>query len=396
MRFPLEGRRGLAVVGLSFVLAAGASVSARPQAPGGATAPRQAETPAALAARAAARIRDLQAEADRLAAEARTVFGDLRRLEVDRQIQVQEVARVDAELAEVTARAADAAARLAALDAERVAATPGVRARLVEIYKRGQGGYLRLLLSTGDIRALGRMTRGVAAVAALDRLRLDAHRRRIRAERDALAELDGRRAEVERLQAEAVTARDALARAVEARERRIDDLDRQRDLAARYVGELQEAQGALQREVGALASGGAAAPALPLPPFRGALPWPVAGRVQSRFGRAPGRFATAIVRNGIEIAAAEGTPVGAVHGGTVAYAAPFTGFGILVIVDHGGGAFTLYGHLGEALVATGDRVARGATVGTVGQAPAGGAALYFELRIDGRPVDPLQWLRSSP
>jgi len=88
--------------------------------------------------------------------------------------------------------------------------------------------------------------------------------------------------------------------------------------------------------------------------------------------------------------------VRAVHGGVVAFAAPFSGFGTLVILDHGGGAFTIYGHLAEARVERGTRVSRAGVVGTVGLAPAGSAALYFEVRVDGRPADPLQWLRSSP
>ena len=78
--------------------------------------------------------------------------------------------------------------------------------------------------------------------------------------------------------------------------------------------------------------------------------------------------------------------------GKVAYAAPFSGFGTLVIVDHGSSAFTLYGHLQEALVTAGTNVSRGAPLGRIGLSPSGGAALYFELRIDGRPVDPIQWL----
>ena len=76
----------------------------------------------------------------------------------------------------------------------------------------------------------------------------------------------------------------------------------------------------------------------------------------------------------------------------MAFAAPFTGFGTLVIVDHGSSAFTLYGHLLDAAVKAGTNVSRGTPLGRVGVAPSGGAALYFELRIDGRPVDPLQWL----
>ena len=77
----------------------------------------------------------------------------------------------------------------------------------------------------------------------------------------------------------------------------------------------------------------------------------------------------------------------------MAFAAPFTGFGTLVIVDHGGNAYSLYGHLSQALVTKGAAVKRGSIVGAVGQTPTGVAALYFELRIDGRPVDPVQWLR---
>lgn len=340
----------------------------------------------------AARIRALQLEADRLAAQARTVFGDLRKLELEREIAQQELVRADADVVRVTALQEQATARLAALEATRIAQTPGVAERLVELSKRGQGGYLQLLLSSDDVRAFGRLSRGVAAVAELDRVRLETHRRTLLAERAALAAVDKERAAVEGAQKEARRARAALDNAVAARNRLIDSLDQQRDLAAQYVGELQAAQAQIDRTL-ATAGASSRTVALPIRPFRGDLPWPAAGPVIARFGRAPaGRFGTAIVRNGIEVAAPEGSGARVVHEGTVAYAAPFTGFGVLVIVDHGDAAFTLYGHLSEATVTAGAVVAAGEVVGRVGLAPAGGAALYFEVRIDGRPVDPLQWL----
>ena len=358
-----------------------------------------AQTPAdnvqAQAARAAARIRVLQREADRLAAAARTVFGDLRKLELERAIKREELATVEAQLAAVTAERNAATARVKALEAARVAQTPGVASRLVEIAKRGRGGYLKMLLAADDVRAFGRLSRGVAAVAELDRVRLETHRRTLAAERTAAATLDQQRAVVAATQKAAATARAALDAAVSARNRLIDDLDRRRDLTAEYVSELQAAQAALERT---LATAGAASTTVTLPirPFRGDLEWPIAGTVVAGFGRsAAGRFGTTIVRNGIEVAAPEGATARAVHEGTVAFAAPFAGYGVLVIVDHGASAFTLYGHLAEAAVAQGARVRRGEAVGTVGLVPAGGAALYFELRIDGRPVDPLQWLRRS-
>ncbi len=62
-------------------------------------------------------------------------------------------------------------------------------------------------------------------------------------------------------------------------------------------------------------------------------------------------------------------------------------------MDHGGGAVSLYGHLASSRVNKGERVTAGSTVGLSGRNPAGNPALYFELRIDGKPVDPLQWLR---
>lgn len=346
----------------------------------------------AATARAAERIRVLQGEADRLAAQARTVFGDLRKLELEREISRQDVIRADADVARVTQAQAQAAARLEALEAALVAQTPGVSERLVELAKRGRGGYLQLLLASDDIRAFGRLSRGVAAVAELDRVRLETHRRTLAAERAALAAVDKERAAVEAARKEARRARAVLDTAVAARNRLIDSLDQRRDLAAQYVGELQAAQHQIERTL-ATADASSRTIALPIRPFRGDLPWPAEGRVVNQFGRTPsGRFGTAIVRNGIDVEVAEGSPAHAIHEGTVAYAAPFAGFGVLVIVDHGASAFTLYGHLSEAAVATGSTVKRGDVVGSVGLAPAGDAALYFEVRIDGRPVDPLQWL----
>jgi len=342
--------------------------------------------------RAANRITSLQVESDRLAAQARTVFGDLRRLELEREIKRAEVVKTETELARVTIARDNAADHVDTLAATRIAETPGVTERLVELSKRGRAGYVQLLLSSNDVRAMGRMARGVAAVAELDRVRLDTHRRTLAAERAALNELDQQRTAVATLQRAATRARAAVDAAVAARNRLIDDLDRRRDLAAQFVAELQEAQLQLERTI-ATADASSTVATLPIRPFQGDLAWPLDGKVTTQFGRLPsGRFGTSIVRNGIELATADGSTATAVHEGTVAFAAPFAGFGTLVIVDHGGSAFTLYGHLLDAAVSAGANVSRGAALGRVGLSPSGGAALYFELRIDGRPVDPLQWL----
>lgn len=349
--------------------------------------------PRALSQQAEARMRALQREADQLAARTRTVLNELRALELERQIKTQHVTKAGAELATVTREVEEAERRVAALEAQRIAESPGTRERLMAIYKRGHGGYLRMLLGAEDLRSFARLTRGVTAVARIDRVRLEEHRRLVRAEQNALAELTKRRAAASEAQRQAMAAEQELRRAVAAHNKRLDDLDRQRDLAARYLGELESAQTALTDRIAGLTTAPAAIPSLP---GKGDLDWPISGRLLSRFGRAAsGRFGTAITRNGIEIGANEGTDVRAVHAGTVAYAAPFTGYGTLVIVDHGNNAFSLYGHLSQSDVTAGAAIAKGSVVGRAGRTPAGTPAVYFELRIDGRPVDPVQWLRST-
>lgn len=346
--------------------------------------------------RITSRIKILQAESDKLAAQARTVFGQLRKLELDREIKQQEVAKVELELAKVTVERDRTVARVKALEATRIKETPAIKERIVELSKRGRAGYVQLLLSSSDVRAIGRMARGVAEVAETDRVRLETHRRTLKAERDALNDLDQQRDEAEQLQKDALRARAEVDSAVAARNKMIQDLDQRRDLAAQYVAELQKAQSDLENTIANTEAASSVVAKLPFRPFKGDLPWPVNGKVSGLFGRVPsGRFGTTIVRNGIEISVEEGTSATAVHDGTVAYAAPFSGFGTLVIVDHGNAAFTLYGHLIDAAVKAGTNVSRGAPLGHVGLSPSGGAALYFEVRIDGRPVNPLEWLRGN-
>jgi len=173
----------------------------------------------------------------------------------------------------------------------------------------------------------------------------------------------------------------------------IAQIDSRRDLTAQYVGELQQVRAKLEEQLRAdgPAAMQAASP-VPLGPFRGGLDWPVAGTLTGRFGQ-PSPTAASLVRDGIEISAPAGTTVRAVHAGTVSYADPFTGLGTLVIVDHGDDNHSLYGYLGDLAVQLGQRVEAGGPIGRVGASPAGPPALYFEMRIDGRLADPVQWLK---
>jgi len=346
----------------------------------------------ALARRATERLQALQREADRLASEERSLLNDVKKLEVERQLRAEELKRVEAEAAGVQAELDANNARIASLEAADRAETPELRARLVEIYKMGQARYLRLLLATSDLRQLGQSTRTVAALAKLDRDRIASHARTLAELQRERKTLVDREAQLAGARAAAARASAAAQRAAIARNDLIRDIDRRRDLNAQLAGELQSAQQHVQAALRDLATGApnADAVSLPLRPFRGDIPWPVAGTVARRFGRTASASGAS---NGIEIAALEGTDARAVHDGVVAFAGTFSGFGNLVILDHGSQSFSLYGDLLDIAVKKGGRVDQGQRVGTVGPTSSGATGLYFELRVDGQPVDPLQWLR---
>jgi len=126
---------------------------------------------------------------------------------------------------------------------------------------------------------------------------------------------------------------------------------------------------------------------------RGKLPWPVNGRLLARFGDARGSDARA-KWDGVMISANPGTQVGAVHGGRVVFADWLRGAGLLVILDHGNGYLSLYGHNQSLLKSAGDIVKAGEAISTVGDSGGQDAAgLYFAIRQQGRPTDPSQWCR---
>jgi murein DD-endopeptidase MepM/ murein hydrolase activator NlpD len=132
-------------------------------------------------------------------------------------------------------------------------------------------------------------------------------------------------------------------------------------------------------------------------PERGRLPWPVTGHVIKKFGKYKHpKFDIYVINKGIDILAPEGRVVKAVSPGKVVYADWFKGYGMLVMIDHGRGLYSLYAHLSDILVRKNQHVTTGTPVGRVGQTGfASRPNLHFELRVDGQPVDPLVWLRKG-
>lgn len=128
---------------------------------------------------------------------------------------------------------------------------------------------------------------------------------------------------------------------------------------------------------------------------RGTLPWPCRGKVITKFGKIiHPKYNTKTKNNGINISARYGDNVHAIAPGKVVYADRFMGYGNLVLIDHLDGFYSLYGHLAEILVNVGVKISEGRIIGRIGESGSlSGPMLHFELRKDGKAVDPLAYLK---
>jgi len=129
-------------------------------------------------------------------------------------------------------------------------------------------------------------------------------------------------------------------------------------------------------------------------PSLGSFLWPVKGKVVSFFGRQKHpTFDTYVTKKGIEIQAREGSPIHSVSAGNVVYADWLKGYGLVVIVDHTNGFYSLYAHASKLLVVEGNAVTLGQMIGHTGETGVTeDDVLYFELRKGTTPIDPLKWL----
>jgi murein hydrolase activator len=173
-------------------------------------------------------------------------------------------------------------------------------------------------------------------------------------------------------------------------------LERQTRSRSAQLANLQKQQEQLERLLRQLSRAIEAVPFDPNAPFaqlRGKLAWPVAGRIGVNYGAL---LAGGLRSTGVEIEAERGADVHAVHEGRVVYADWLPGRGLLIILDHGNGYYSLYGHNEQLFRQAGTRVKAGETIATAGDT--GGRkepGLYFEIRRAGKPVDPRGWFRSS-
>ena len=333
-----------------------------------------------------------------------------RRGELDRQLRTAETAaaRSRRELNATRRQLAEAERRLAALN-QQLAATRADLAR----QRTALAGQLRLAHITGGaerVRALfnqqdpAEIGHRLTWLAYLARSRsvllasvqaslgaLERDQQAVGDQRKALAVLEATRrvqlAEIDSSRRQRASVMASLDREVKGQTRQLNRARLQAAGLERVLREIQRAAARAQRARPVPdATPATSTPARPLGKGR----WPVAGKMLADFGqpRAGGQMRW----DGVLIAAPAGTEIRALRSGRVVYADWLPGLGLLLVLEHAGGYLSLYGHNQDLRPNVGDRVAVGDVLAHVGDS--GGqsqSALYFEVRRNGRPVNPRQW-----
>ena len=261
-------------------------------------------------------------------------------------------------------------------------------------YLTGRQEAVKLLLNQQEPARLGRMMTYYDYLNRARSQRIDA----VSAELAALAEIAAAAqrltVELADLERQRVAEVEALQNVRAERQAAIEDLDAAIRTDEDAVARLTAEEARLTELVQELEAVLAEFPVDSQAPFgeqRGALPWPIGGTALNAFGDA--RAAGELRWQGVQVAAPAGTAVRSIYHGRVVYSDWLPGLGLLVIVDHGDGYMSLYGHNESLLKEAGEWVTPGEAIAEVGDT--GGqaqTALYFEIRSNGDPVDPAAWM----
>lgn len=371
-------------------------------------------------AAAEARLRQQQQELDKMRRERATLEARMKTLQSSARTLSEEVGNLD--------RQADATARLVkALDTQLKSITQDVdsatgglinaedelagkravlQRRVIDIYKRGQLGDIEALLSAQSFGALVARYKYLHELARRDRAlveRVELLRNEISAQRQLLVRLHD---EVERNRREKAQEEIRLRTLEGRRQRSLTTVERTTEQTKGRIAQLARDEArvtnviasleAERKRVAAAPNSAPAAPSAIKTSDLGKLDWPVDGDILYRFGRVINPNNTTIRWNGLGIGALQGTPVHSIAAGEVVLADLNGTYGLTVIVQHGGGDYSVYSSLGTLSVRKGDQVQKGQTIGTVGATdPELPPHLHFEIRPRGRAVDPLEWLRKQ-
>ncbi len=289
----------------------------------------------------------------------------------------------DAELAELSGRADGSRSRMSV--------------RLRRLYRLAKSERSATLFTLARARTFARDATLLARVQSLDQAALKQYETLEQALSAKTADLRATVSRLKSLRTDLDAERKQLAEREAGLKESLKELKRNQQLYAKYLTDLEGVQTTMQDAVVKLERGaGSNAPrgGAPTDPgtLRGRMLAPVSGaKLLERFGE-QGHTVKKFQR-GLLLGPSEGAQVRAAAGGSVVHAGPFRGYEELVVLDHGKGLFTVYGHLEKIAVTKGAWVEAGSPLGTVAWQPEDGRAeLYFEVRLDGKPEDPQGWL----
>nr|WP_298376840.1 peptidoglycan DD-metalloendopeptidase family protein [uncultured Halomonas sp.] len=278
------------------------------------------------------------------------------------------------------------------LQREREEQRQALATQIQALYRLGHSPQLKLLLNQDEPARLDRLqtylnrlsqarNERIDALARLD-TQLAENRTSLSQRQERLNDLMGELETQSAALVKRTREREALLAELDARysdeKARLSKLDEDRTQAERMLEQVREELKRLDEPP----------PSTAIADTKGTLPWPVQGKILSAFGDGEG-----VNRNGLVIAAAEGTVIKAIHPGRVVFADWMRGFGNLLILDHGDDIMSLYAHVQRFDVTLGEQVGRNDTIAAVGNT--GGrprTALYFEVRRGGKPINPRQWI----
>ena len=343
------------------------------------------------------KISDLKESMDRRAKRRDEITGELQSAEIEIVEKRNYLKDIERQLTYSEKRKAEIEQKLATREAELADESQQLQAQVRAAYTSGKQERLKLLLNQHDPATLGRLL-------TYYRYMSEFRGRNIQTVNGVIAELAG-------LRSEATAEEQRLAALVSTRQTELTELDaaqqKRRTLLASLKARIAEEGSEIERlaaeeedlarliaELTSILSDYPITSEEPFSTFKGRLTWPLAGSLLHDFGQPR---AGGLKWNGVVFAAPRGHEVRAIYHGRVVFADWLAGMGLLVIVDHGEGYMTLYGYNESTLKSTGDWVAPGDVIATVGDS--GGqpqTGLYFELRQGTRPVNPRAWFSRAP
>ena len=291
--------------------------------------------------------------------------------------------------------------RLQLLTRQHHAAQDQLNRRLVAIYQSHSPDTVEVVLTSESLaevldqldymRDVGRQDKRIATQVREARLAMKRTRARTARTRKQVASttaaVEARVNEQRAVRDRLVADQNALASARAGKNQVLTSVRSQEATDRKHVENLQAESAQLTARIQA-AQARSSSSQVSRPPSSAGFVWPTSGTLTSGFGWRWGRM-----HEGIDIAAPTGTPISAAASGTVIHAGWMGGYGNLVVIDHGNGLATAYGHQSSIAVGSGTYVSQGQTIGYVGSTGhSTGPHLHFEVRVNGSPVDPLGYL----